>query len=219
MPRDRLAVACRWMLAFAPALLLAACGTSAHVDSSQNLQPDAALLGLGEVCSSSPQCASGFCLLLGPNAQSAPGQCSLACGTDPECGNEGLCRTEPVAADGGRSGLDAGACFKACAAGSDCAPGIPCVWQIARDAGFCQTLNDSATLCSEIGAATSDACIACLVKADTGCCVQVAACVADVPCAKLETCSGTCASTWQSSGIPTAQAVGACAAAKCPACQ
>jgi hypothetical protein len=218
MGADRRAVAVLWTLALAEGLALGACGTGEHVDTGGMLSPDAALLQLGEVCSSSSQCASDFCLLLGHNAQDASGQCSAACGTDPQCGSDGLCRTESVAADGGMSGLDAGACFKACGAASDCAPGIPCVWQPSRDAGFCQTLNDTPILCGEIGAAATgvNACVVCLAAQ---CCDAIAACVAEVPCAKLETCAGTCASTWQSSGIPTAQAVGACAAANCPACQ
>jgi hypothetical protein len=219
--------------AFAPALAFAlalvcggggavtGCGNSGHVDTGA--QQRDGVLALGEVCDASSACASSFCLRLRENAQNAPGQCSQPCAVDPECGSDGLCRAEPLPADGGTdvggSELDAGACFKACEAASDCAPGIPCVWQVARDAGFCQTLNVAPTLCGEIADA-STACVACLAQlGDAGCCQEIAACVADVPCAKLETCSGTCASTWQSSGVPTAVAVGACAAARCPACQ
>src|SRR6185437_7112127 len=159
MGGDRRAMA-GWVLA-----LVAGCGNSAHVDTGEQTQRQG-VLALGEVCDASSACASNVCLHLGANAQQVPGQCSQHCSTDPQCGSDGLCRPEPVAvaADGGTLDLDGGDCFKACGAASDCAPGIPCVWQEARDAGFCQTLNDTPTLCGEIAAASieSSPCVACL---------------------------------------------------------
>jgi hypothetical protein len=138
-----------------------------------------------------------------------------------DCGGQGTCVPETVTADGGPSTLDAGgACFRTCAAASDCSDGIPCIWQAALDAGLCQTLPDRDTLCKGIAAASAaadggSACETCLT---TNCCAQVAACVEDVNCAELETCAGNCASSWVASGIPTAEAVGECANAMCPPC-
>jgi hypothetical protein len=190
----------------------AGCGTSAHVDTGTLQSHDAATtLGLGEVCSSSPQCTSDFCLRLATNAQGAPGLCSAVCGKNEDCGDVGTCLSETVTADGGRSPLDGGACYKTCGATADCAAGIPCVWQAALDAGICQTLTTD--LCARI-AQSSPPCVACLANQ---CCGEVTACVEDVACAKLETCSGNCASSWQASGIATAQAVGSCASTRCAA--
>ncbi|HEX4448430.1 MAG TPA: hypothetical protein VH044_16915 [Polyangiaceae bacterium] len=193
-----------------------ACGSSGHVNVGGSLDVDAALEPFGGVCSSPSACSSGFCLHLGPNAQGSSGLCSATCSSTSDCGGQGYCLPETVTADGGASTLDAGgACFHTCAAASDCMEGIPCIWQAKLDAGLCQTLTDQTTLCHGIGADAGTACESCLA---TSCCAQIAACVEDVPCAKLETCAGTCASSWQSSGIPTAEAVGTCATAKCPSC-
>jgi hypothetical protein len=195
---------------------VAGCGSSEHVNVGGSLDVDAGLAPLGGVCSSPSACSSGFCLQLASNAQGASGLCSATCSSTSDCGGQGYCLPEKVTADGGASTLDGGgACFHTCASASDCTDGIPCIWQEQLDAGLCQTLTDQTTLCNGIAASAGNACESCLA---TLCCAQIAACVEDVPCAKLETCAGTCASSWQSSGIPTAEAVGTCAMAKCPSC-
>jgi hypothetical protein len=182
---------------------------------------------LGAVCSSHDGCQSDLCLLVPPNLQNAPGQCSADCSSNQDCGGIGTCLTKQGTIDGGRSALDGGACYRTCSSASDCLDGIPCVWQAPLDAGLCQTLGlacngstcaQRARLCDQIAA--SDAGTACEACLGAKCCDEVVACASDVTCAKAETCAGTCSSSWQSSGSAAAQAVAACANKSCAAeCQ
>jgi hypothetical protein len=212
----------RARIAAAAALVAtSACGSSGHVGAATPLALDASSdssvqLALGALCGSDRECSSGFCLLLTPNPQGVTGFCSKACADSADCTAAGVCVKE-TSADGGPSGLaGGGACYHACNAASDCTGGLPCLWQKPLDAGVCQPLSDR--FCQNI-VATGSACEACLAGTDTDagphCCDAIIACVEDVPCAKLETCSGTCASSLPGSGNAAAQALASCAAAKC----
>ncbi len=192
---------------------LVGCGNSAHYSSSP-LSTDAAPQALGAPCSTPADCTSNFCLNLGANDQGVQGLCSEGCTTSAQCGPQGSCLPEHETIDGGPAPLDGGACFQLCSAASDCAAGIPCIWQSPFDAGFCETISPKGVLCGEYAeAGASSACEVCLAQS---CCDEMAACVQDVPCAKLETCAGTCASSFQGSGIPAAVALGDCASSQCP---
>lgn len=195
-----------------------ACGTSAHYSGGSALVADGsteAPQALGATCTDGDGCTSGFCLEFPPgaNAEDAGGLCSARCQANADCGGNGYCLAERATADGG-PGLDGGACYRTCSAATDCSDGIPCIWQARLDAGLCQPISPKGVLCGEYVEAGLGPCETCLANA-ANCCDQVAACVQDVPCAKLETCAGTCASSFAASGIPTAEALGQCATAKC----
>jgi hypothetical protein len=210
-------------------LLASACGSSATTSTAVTSPPDGGLSDassttFGAPCARSEACSSKVCLLFTANAQQATGICSSFCspgvstrGADsgPQttpgataCGSAGACI--PVAV------LDGGACYPTCSAASDCAGGLPCIWNQSLDAGLCQPVP--LTFCTEI--APLGSCEKCL---GVSCCGQVTACAEDVDCSKLEaTCPGNsaCASALQASGETAAQALGSCAASSCAAdCQ
>jgi hypothetical protein len=180
------------------------CGTSSHVNTDAGIDaapPDAGgPPTLGAVCADASTCASHFCLPLAANLQGAGGVCSAVCQSSAGCGAQSLCLVEP-SVDGGEAVTDAGVCYRTCAAASDCADGLPCIWHEPIDSGICQPL--SAGFCQDIAATGS--CEACLGQ---HCCAAVTACAEDIACAQGELDASSVSLN------PQTQAVAACASAE-----
>ena len=176
---------------------------------------------LGDVCTDAAECATGQCLLQPGSLQGIAGLCTLTCISPTGCGSEGECVSNE------RFGH---LCFRTCYTASDCAPGVPCVYQPPQTSGICQPVPGS--LCSDLAGpvaacsacsttynnAFESACNACM---GTMCCAEAEGCAADVNCGQL--IADRNATPPDDSGDPAAAAANAllaCLSTRCAAaCQ